>query len=201
MACPKSLASPTTFHSEAVGALNRVRRWFRTSLRVISGDLGSLRGNRPPAGDTEHLRRLTEPAGAVGTGIDGYKVERIPLTPEEQAEIEALRPRTPVERQGPGEEPPMRRGRSPGKRPGGLRERPKVLILGEGETEHEYFVGLRDHFKWSGRRASVSSGRGPEPVKIEITARTRADHYDDHPWADVHTVVDVVERQYERHAR
>lgn len=68
----------------------------------------------------------------------------------------------------------MRRGRSPGKRPNGLREHPKVLILGEGETEHEYFVGLRDHFKRSGRGAPPSSGRGPEPVKVEITARTAA---------------------------
>lgn len=82
-------ASPTTFHSETVGALNRVRRWFRTSLRVISGDLGSLRSGRPPAGDKERLRRLAELAGAVDTGIDGYKVERIPLSAEEQAEIEA----------------------------------------------------------------------------------------------------------------
>jgi hypothetical protein len=82
-------ASPTMFHSEAVTALNRVRRWFRTSLRVASGDLGALRGSRPPSGSPELLGRLTELARAVDTGIDGYRVERPPLTAEERAEIEA----------------------------------------------------------------------------------------------------------------
>lgn len=82
-------ASPTTFRSEAVTALSRVRRWFRTSLRVASGDLGALRGSRPPSGSPELLRRLTDLARAVDTGIDGYKVERPSLTAEERAEVEA----------------------------------------------------------------------------------------------------------------
>jgi hypothetical protein len=82
-------ASPTTFHSEAVTALSRVRLWFRSSLRVVSGDVGALRGNRPPSGSPELLSRLTDLARAVDTGIDGYKVERPPLTAEERAEVEA----------------------------------------------------------------------------------------------------------------
>lgn len=81
--------SPTTFHSEAVTALGRVRDWFRRSLRVVSGDLGALRGRRLPSGDPELLRRLTDLARAVDTGIDSYKVERPPVTAEERAEIEA----------------------------------------------------------------------------------------------------------------
>ncbi len=81
--------SPTTFRSETVTALNRVRRWFRSSLRVVSGDLGALRENRPPSGSPELLSRLTDLARAVDTGIDSYKVERPPVTDEERAEIEA----------------------------------------------------------------------------------------------------------------
>lgn len=68
----------------------------------------------------------------------------------------------------------MRKGRSQGRRPGPRREHAKVLILGEGETEREYFTGLRRHFKELSAGAPVGQGHVPEPVSVEIAARTAA---------------------------
>jgi hypothetical protein len=68
----------------------------------------------------------------------------------------------------------MRKGRSHGRRPGPRREHPKVLVLGEGETEREYFTGLRQHLR------SVHGATGPgavrdfDPVTVEIAERTAA---------------------------
>ncbi len=68
----------------------------------------------------------------------------------------------------------MRKGRSPGQRPGPRREHPKVLILGEGETEREYFTGLRQHFRSVHGADGPGAVRAVEPVSVEIAERTAA---------------------------
>ncbi|MEU2947730.1 RloB family protein [Nocardiopsis alba] len=68
----------------------------------------------------------------------------------------------------------MRKGRSHGRRPGPRREHAKVLILGEGETEREYFTGLRQHFRAVHGVGGHSAVRAVEPVFVEIAQRTAA---------------------------
>ncbi|MEU3017988.1 RloB family protein [Nocardiopsis sp. NPDC007018] len=50
-----------------------------------------------------------------------------------------------------------------------------MLVLGEGETEREYFTGLRRHFKELAAGSPPGSAHVPEPVSVEIAARTAAD--------------------------
>jgi hypothetical protein len=68
----------------------------------------------------------------------------------------------------------MRKGRSHGKRPGPRREHPKVLLLGEGETEREYLTGLKRYLRSLHTSAAHGAPRTSEPVSVEIAERTAA---------------------------
>ncbi|MEU3017987.1 ATP-binding protein [Nocardiopsis sp. NPDC007018] len=83
-------ANPSTFHSETVAALSRVRQWFSRSLRLLQGDVarGGPPVSRLPSSDPDRLERLALLAQAVDTGIRGYSVKANPLTEEERGEIE-----------------------------------------------------------------------------------------------------------------